>query len=164
MEATMVRQDGERLIDAPKQHSYRDELAIREHLSQFVAAWNRGDAPAIAALLHPDVTVSGMAACAAAGLKSVEKYYGDALSTFFKSSKSEMTVSSIRFIRPDVAIIEGSNSVRGAHGLDGSEAPQLDTLFTIVATKENGRWGAVAINAKVPGTPIEGVPGVVVKA
>lgn len=129
------------------------EINVQESVNAFCEAWDKGDSGKMAAFFHPDADVRGKGGCIVASAKDLEMYWRDALPTLYKSSKLTATVTSIRFIRQDVAIIDGTSTLQGVRSADGKIVTPLNQLYTIVATKENNKWGIAAVRAKVPLTP-----------
>jgi uncharacterized protein (TIGR02246 family) len=129
-----------------KQSSSADESAIKQIVQQVQDAWNAHDGKAFAAPFAPDadyVVVNGMKI---KGREAIEKGHIQIFTTIYKDSHNLGTVKSIRFLRPDVAVvhIEWNLEVR-----PGGEKGQA--MNTMVMTKENGKWHIAAFhNTPVP--------------
>jgi len=124
------------LIDAAETNAV--EAAIRQSANEFVAAYDRGDADAVAAQWADDgeyklghESVKGRAAIAA--------LYKD----FFKAhphSKMTVKVGSIRVIAPTVALEEGTASVS-----ESPNGPPSATDYSALHVKQGDRWLMVSV-------------------
>ena len=127
------------LICAPAvgQSLDEEEIALRELWSQFGAYYAANDAEGVASLYAEDSDRFANISEKAVGRAEVMEQYRATLdrrkdappNTPFKPV--EIT---IRFLRPDVAILDGISSP--------SETARV--YFTVIATKENGRWWIAA--------------------
>jgi hypothetical protein len=62
-----------------------------------------------------------------------------------KDARDSVTVERVRFLRPDVALVDGTFHITGST-LPGEPRG----LQTVVLVKEQGRWLAAAIRRMVP--------------
>jgi uncharacterized protein (TIGR02246 family) len=98
--------------EQPKQDT-ADENALRELHREFVAAYNNGDARAVAAFYAPDADFVGFGGDAYHGRAEIEKRTAN----FFAQSKRAKLTSpfgSLRFITPDVAIADRTEELTPA--------------------------------------------------
>ena len=132
---------------ASGQSSSADEATIREVVKQYVDARDRRDAAAIAAVFTADAdqfTTSGewrkgREIIVSGGLASSERNPG----------ARSITVETVRFIAPGVAIADGGYQIRGAGG-----EPPRPMWATIVLTRTPGGWRIAAIrNARPTALP-----------
>jgi uncharacterized protein (TIGR02246 family) len=82
-----------------------DEAAIKALVKQMQDGWNAHDGKAFSAPFAADadyVVVNGMYI---KGREAIEKGHTGIFTTIYKESHNEATVKSIRFIRPDVAVV-----------------------------------------------------------
>ena len=120
-----------------------DEKAVRDIVQRYVDARERRDAAALAALFTADAdqfTTSGdwrrgRDAVVTGGLASSQRNAG----------MRTITVESVRFIAPGVAIADGGYAIQGGRG---SEARAMWT--TIVATRGPEGWRIAAIRNALP--------------
>ena len=88
-----------------------DEAAIRKNDEAYVAAYNRHDAKAIAAMWSPEaVYMDPDTGEAAVGREAIEKVFAGTLAEL-KDAKLEIDVKSIKFVSPNVAIETGTARV-----------------------------------------------------
>ena len=130
------------------QTSSTDEAAIRQVVKQVEDGWNAHDGKAFAASFAPDadyVVVNGMRAT---GREEIEKGHTAIFTTIYKGSHNAGTVKSIRFLRPDVAIVhvEWNLEFRA-----GGEARKGNAMNTMVMTRDGGKWSIAAFQ----NTPIQ---------
>lgn len=126
----------------------KDETGVREIVKQVETGWNTRDGKAFAAVFTTDadyVVVNGMYI---KGREAIEKGHQQIFDTIFKDSTNKATIKSVRFLRPDVAIVhvEWNLTVRSEGKEEKGRA--LNTMFM---AKENGKWSIAAFH----NTPIK---------
>jgi uncharacterized protein (TIGR02246 family) len=110
-----------------------DESAIRAAIKSYVAAYNRGDAKAVAAYWSESGEWINPSGQRFQGRLAIEKE----MQTMFSENKGvriEVINPSIRMVSPQVAIEEGTVRV-----IRPSEPPS-DSTYLAVDVKEGGRW------------------------
>lgn len=111
-----------------------DEATIRKSAASYVEAFNQHDAKAIAALWSPEaVFTNPMTGGEVTGRAAIEAQ----LVAIFQESKEikiEVTVNSVQFVSPNVAIEEGIARV-----LHPGEAPDV-TIYSAVHIRRDGKW------------------------
>lgn len=118
-----------------------EETLIREIVRQVETGWNTKSGKDFAAPFAEDadyVVVNGMYI---KGRTAIEKGHQQIFETVYKESFIAATVKSLRFARPDVAIVhvEWNLTVR-----QGGAETKSTALNTLVLTKDNGRWQIAA--------------------
>ena len=83
----------------------QDERSIRRIVEQLETAWNAGDSTAFAAPFAEDADFVDILGEHHRGRSVIEAGHRHILSTFYQGSQNHYTVESIRFVRPDVAIV-----------------------------------------------------------
>ena len=111
-----------------------NEEAIRETGETFVKAYERGDAKAVAAHFTADAEYIDEQGNLSQGRQEIEELLN---ALFSKNSDStlELTIESIRFLGPGVAIEDGSATVTRAAG-----NPSDYSRYTAVHVKTDGKW------------------------
>lgn len=127
-----------------------DEAAIIKAAEQFPAAWAKGDAKALAALFTADADYVSSTGLMARGRAEIEKAYMTQLSGVYKGTSLKNANTNIRFLKPDVAISNGTFEIAGVRGPDGKVAPPRSGTVTSVVVKQNGQWLITALRAIVP--------------
>lgn len=130
------------------QNKTADEAAIRQVVKQVEDGWNAHDGKAFAAPFASDadyVVVNGMRVT---GREAIEKGHTAIFTTIYKDSRNAATVKSIRFLRPDVAVVhvEWNLEFRA-----GGETRKGHAMNTMVMTKDGGKWSIAAFQ----NTPIQ---------
>lgn len=130
-----------------------DEAAIRLIIQQVQNGWNAHDAKAFAAPFAADadyVVVNGMHL---KGRAEIESGHAQIFATVYKESRNQATIKSIRFLRPDVALVHLEWNLEFT--IDGT--PQKGhAMNTVVMTKEGEKWGIAAFHntpIRPPGPP-----------
>jgi uncharacterized protein (TIGR02246 family) len=123
-----------------------DEKAILKMQSAYIAAFNAGDAKALASFWTLDGEFADADGHTFRGRGAIEKEFA----SFFAESKGltlEVATDSIRFVSPGVALETGSSRVK--HAADGGSS---STSYNIVLTKKDGQWQLASVR-ETPFTP-----------
>jgi uncharacterized protein (TIGR02246 family) len=131
-----------------QQGSDKDEAAVRQVVQQVQDGWNAHDGKAFAAPFAADadyVVVNGMSL---KGREAIEQGHTAIFASIYKESHNVGTVKSVRFLRPDVAVVhvEWNLEFRA-----GGETRKGHAMNTMVMTKEGGKWSIAAFQ----NTPIQ---------
>jgi uncharacterized protein (TIGR02246 family) len=111
-----------------------DEAAIRANAEAYVAAYNKHDAKAVAAMWSPDaVYMDPSTGEAAVGQEEIGKVFTDILAALGEA-KLEVEVNSVEFVSPNVAIENGTVRI-----IRPNEEPE-ETNYTAVNVKRDGKW------------------------
>ena len=121
-----------------------DEAAIRAIVSDQVVAWNAGDGQRYAEHLAPDASFTNLFGMVMYGAPSVRARHIEILSTFYKGTTKTHAIRRVRFVTPDVAIVDIDNEVHGVKAMpsgiivppDGVVKTQLMEVFV----RRAGRW------------------------
>ena len=95
------------------------EAAMRAIVAEQVVAWNAGDGKRYASHLAPDASFTNLFGMVMYGALAFEKRHTEILSTFYKGTSKKHVVRRIRFVTPDVAIVDIDNEVRGVTSMPG---------------------------------------------
>ena len=120
------------------------ETAIRAIVAEQAVAWNAGDGSKYASRLAP----------------AFAKRHQEILSTFYKGTTKQHVVRRIRFVTPDVAIVDIDNEVHGVKTMPPGIAVPPDgiikTQLMEVFVRRNGQWWVEAyhnVDTKPAATP-----------
>jgi len=127
-----------------------DEAAIQRQIEQFAAAWNKADAKAAAQFFTEDGDYVSSTGQMAEGRAGIERVLTDQFAGVYKGATLKTTVTAIRFLKPDVAIVNGTFEVSGMHGPDGKELQVRKGLSTNIAAKQGDKWLIAALRGMVP--------------
>ena len=123
-----------------------DEAAIRAVIQAFLDTREKNDAAGLAALLTPDVDQRQTSGNVRSGRDAVVS--GSLQTQQTTGGQRTITVDSLRFVGPDVAIADGRyDSVGRADGTDQR------MLTSMVLRREGGAWKIAAIRNMLPSSP-----------
>jgi uncharacterized protein (TIGR02246 family) len=120
---------------------------LRELHRAYLAAFNKGSAEAVAAFYAPDADFIGVAGDLYKGRAEIEKRNA----SFFaknKDAKLKSPIGSIRFLTPDVAIVD-----RSAELSPVPEGGPQKVHATIVYVKRDGKWQIASVRLMAPFQP-----------
>ena len=120
-----------------------DEQAVREVVKKYVDARDNRDAGAVEALFTSDADQLVSSGEWRKGRPEVVK--GTMASSQASSGKRTITVTSVRFVTPDVAIADGRYEIAGT---GGAEARKMWTSLLITRGSEG--WRIAAIRNMLP--------------
>jgi uncharacterized protein (TIGR02246 family) len=135
-----------------------DEKDVRGLGNQIQDAWNKADGKMLSDLWLTDGDYISSTGRTASGRAEVQKAFVDQWAGLYKGTKLAHTITSIRFIRRDVAIADGGFEITGMRDSAGKTLGPRSGLSTIVAAKKGDRWYIAALRGMVPSVP-PGVPG-----
>jgi uncharacterized protein (TIGR02246 family) len=124
-----------------------DEKALQEQNEAFVAAFNRGDIKAVAEAYAPDADFLSAQGQRVKGRAEIEKYFIRGFAEN-KGLKLEHSDRSIRFLKPDVAIADGTWEITGR-----PEGNPARGHYTAILMKRDGKWLIVYDRPMVPVQP-----------
>jgi uncharacterized protein (TIGR02246 family) len=130
------------------------EQAIRASAEQFVAAFNRGDAKALAALWTADGDFVDEAGELTTGRAAIEEKYA-AYFAAEPDAKIVISVDAVRLVGADAAVEDGSAVVTAA-----PQAAPVTGRYTVVHAKRDGKWQMASVRefpaeAAAAGDPLE---------
>lgn len=126
------------------------EAAIRGIVADQVTAWNAGDGAGFARRIAPDVSFTNLFGTVMYGAPAFTRRQIEILGTFYKGTTKVHGVRRIRFVTPDVALVDIDNEVRGVRAMpagiavppDGVVRSQLLQVFV----RRNGEWWVEAFH------------------
>lgn len=139
-----------------------DETTIRSIVQDEIAAWNEGDAIAYSRHFAKDGTFTNITGQFFKGYDAFLKQHEVIFEGRFKRTRLQQDIVSLKFVRPDVAVVEVLTSVAGvvsaqlAQGTSADAAGRLRTRLLQVVAKQGEEWKVVAYhNVDVkPGIPL----------
>ena len=120
------------------------EAPIRAIVAEQAVAWNAGDGARYASRLAPDASFTNLFGMVMYGAPAFIGRHQEILSTFYKGTTKKHVIRKIRFVTPDVAIVDIDNEVHGVKAMppgvtvpaDGVIRTQLMEVFV----RRNGQW------------------------
>jgi uncharacterized protein (TIGR02246 family) len=137
-----------------------DEIAIRNIIEDENATWNNGDPVGYSRHFAEAGTFTNIRGQFFTGHAAFLKQHEVIFEGVFKNTTVSQDIVSLKFIRPDIAIVETLTAVvgiaPGAPGLTRDDKGRLRTRLLQILAKENGVWKIVSYhNVDVkPGIPI----------
>jgi len=132
------------LSAVPSAQDNAADAAIRAIVADQVVAWNAGDGEAYARHLAPDVSFTNLFGMVMYGREPFVARHAEILRTFYKGTTKHHAIRRIRFISPDVAIVDIDNEVRGVKSMPGGIVVPADgvvkTQLMEVFVRRDGRW------------------------
>jgi len=129
----------------------KDEGAIQDILKQLETAWNASDSVSFAASFAEDANFIQIFGGQLDGRKPIEAAHRHIFDTIYKGSHASFLLRSIRFVRPDVAIVFSRAQVNFQ---EGKEAREIETRPTLIVAKQEATWQIVAFqNTKISDVP-----------
>ena len=120
------------------------ETAIRAIIAEQAVAWNAGDGARYASRLAPEASFTNLFGMVMYGAPAFVKRHQEILSTFYKGTTKKHAVRRIRFVTPDVAIVDIDNEVHGVRAMPAGIAVPPDgiikTQLMEVFVRRNGQW------------------------
>jgi uncharacterized protein (TIGR02246 family) len=131
------------LTEAATTH-LQDETAIFQTWLRLSEAWGKGDAEQVASLFDADCDHRLLTARGAVrrGRAQLERTFSNAFSrrTTAQGRPLRVTFTSVRFIKPDVAIVDGTMLFGAGAGANGARLPEGTEPFTAVMRQADARW------------------------
>jgi uncharacterized protein (TIGR02246 family) len=131
-------------------NSKDDEAQIKAIVQSENDAWNRGDAKAFGAHYAEDGSFTNVIGQQLYGRQAFIDQHATIFSTIYKGSHNSLLVGKIKFLRPDVAVVDIDGTLSGATrlppGLKAHEDGSLHVKLQEVMTKENGSWWIAAFH------------------
>jgi uncharacterized protein (TIGR02246 family) len=125
-----------------------DEAAIRRLIDDLVAAWNRGDAEAFGARYRDDGTFTNVFGAFHFGREEFLRRHAEVFRGFLKETTIAMSVRKLRFVRPDVAVLDADMAYAGFQTLPAGVQAMPDGLvhssLLMVLVKDAGDWWIAA--------------------
>ncbi|MCL4203924.1 MAG: SgcJ/EcaC family oxidoreductase [Pirellulaceae bacterium] len=121
-------------VGAEANRQTEDEAALRKAVESYVAAFNQGDAKALAAMWSPDaVYTNPLSGLQVVGREAIEAQFA-AIFDAAKGIKLEATTEAVQFVSPNVGVEQGTAKV-----IRPDQAPE-ESEYTAVYVKRDGQW------------------------
>ena len=128
-----------------------DEEAIQGILKQLEVAWNDYDSMRFAASFAEDANFIHIFGGQLDGRPAIEASHRHIFNTIYRGSRASFMLRSIRFVRPDVAIVFTRAHLNFN---EGNEMREMETRPTLIVVKEEAKWQIVAFqNTKISEVP-----------
>jgi uncharacterized protein (TIGR02246 family) len=142
-----------------------DEAAIRsstgvqdheqniEHNHRETAAWNAGDAKAMAMLYTTDATWINTNGAASRGRDAIKKLFTGWFAGEFIRATLVLTEKGIQFVKADAVVVDGTWTISGMRAPDGKEIPPIKCFYMGKYVMQDGKWLVAALQSLMPPQP-----------
>jgi uncharacterized protein (TIGR02246 family) len=128
-----------------------DEQVMQGILQQLETSWNRYDSINFAAAFAEDANFIHIFGGQLDGRPAIEAAHRHIFETIYRDSRASFVLRSIRFLRPDVAVVFARAQVKFK---EGNEARELETRPTLIVVKDRDKWQIVTFqNTKISEVP-----------
>ena len=128
-----------------------DEQLVHGIVEHLETAWNRYDSVGFASLFSEDATFIHIFGGQLDGRRAIEAAHTNIFENIYRGSHAGFVLRSIRFLRPDVAVVFTRARVQFKQG---NEAREIETRPTLIVEKEQDKWQiAVFQNTKISEVP-----------
>lgn len=111
----------------------------------FVAAWNRRDASAIAALFDEDAEFVNVVGLWWHDRAAIERAHAYGLERIFPSSTLRLVRTTVKLLRDDVAVVHARMRLTGQTPIDNIDTPQArSTIFSFVVHRSDAAWSCAS--------------------
>jgi uncharacterized protein (TIGR02246 family) len=118
-----------------------DKAAINAVITdRFLAGWNTHDAHLFASAFAPDADFTNVRGVGASGRENIEQFHSQVFQKMFMQSHQTAEVKRIRFLKPDVAVVDVRWEMTGALSPHGASIPFRTGLLDLVFTSSGGAW------------------------
>jgi len=128
--------------------SAADEAAIRRLIDDLVTAWNHGDAEAFSARYRDDGTFTNVFGALHVGREEFLRRHAEVFRGFLKGTTIAMDVRKLRFVRPEVAVLDVDMAYSSFHTLPAGVQAMPDGLvhssLLMVLVQDSGEWWVAA--------------------
>ena len=118
-----------------------DQSAIEGIVRQMEEAWNALDGEAFAAPFADDADFVNVRGERFSGRQTIAAGHAGIFRTIYAGSSNRYTTESVRLLRPDVALVHVHATLDVP---SGPLAGRHNARFSMVVTKDNGRWKIAA--------------------
>ena len=121
-----------------------DEVAIRELFGLLLDDWGRGDGEAYGSRFTEDAEYVAFDGTRTRGRREIAASHQQLFDKFLKGTRLTGRVLSMKFVRPDVALIHATG---GTIMRDKTKpSPERDSIQTLVAVREGAEWRFAAFH------------------
>jgi uncharacterized protein (TIGR02246 family) len=125
---------------AARAQSKADEDAVRSIPQAFAAAWAKHDGQQLSRIMAEDVDFVDVAGDWLRGRQDFALYHSRLLSLRFRDAVVTPLETSVRFLRPDLAVLHWSWRIEGDRNFDMTPRKPRYGLFTMIAEKKDRQW------------------------
>lgn len=133
--------------------STQDEEAIRKLHQSFAEAWTQHDTQAMSMFWAEDGDFIGPDGQYMSGRGRIENYLAEAHTGDFATAKLAIAVKGIRFLKPDVAVVNAEAEISGGRDWFDKAMASQKAIATSVVVMKDGKWFTAVFRLFVPPPP-----------
>jgi len=118
----------------------REDAAIKQVVAGFSDGWNTHDAHSMCASLADDVEWVNWRGEPLGTRQAVEDEHAKLFADLYKNTHRTDDVKTIRYLSPELAVVDDYWTMTGARKRDGSDWPYRAGYTNMVMAKRSGRW------------------------
>jgi uncharacterized protein (TIGR02246 family) len=116
------------------------ESGVKQALTDYIDGFNHHDASAVAAAFAEDAERTTVRGDVSHGRSAIEKSYAGLFGGILKNAHRTATLKSVRFLTPEIALVDADYEITGRTTSSGTEQPQAKGLLSLVMTKHGDKW------------------------
>ena len=114
--------------------------ATAELLNDFMRAWSDADAASLSNLFAPDADLITPDGTVSRGPAEIQGFYATVFAHGYKGSAGRGQIDHVRMLAPDLALVDGTWSIDGAHNPDGSPRAREQGTLVSAMSRNGGTW------------------------
>lgn len=127
----------------PTTTNVADREAVETVIRNFETAWNRHDMTSFANLFAEDADFVNVIGARWVGRAAIQEAHAASHASFFRNSRLSIGDSTIRFLKPDVAVARSYWRLTGHTAPSGEAAAPRQGILTNVLVRSGGTWHIV---------------------
>lgn len=124
-----------------------EDAAIKKIVADFSNGWNTHDAHAMCTSIAEQVEWVNWRGEGLGTRQEVEEEHAKLFAELYKNSHRSDEVKSIKYVSPELAVVDDYWTMTGAKKRDGSDWPYRAGLYSFLMAKRNGRWMVIVSHA-----------------
>jgi len=113
----------------------------RKLAADFEKAWNDHDAKALSQLFTREGAIATAMGQSAVGREEVQKLFTEMHAGHMKDTQLSVKIDSVRELRPDMVIIDATNTLTSGTATQGRAAGAPEEAYSVlIAQRERGKW------------------------
>jgi uncharacterized protein (TIGR02246 family) len=117
-----------------------EDTAVKQVVAGFSDGWNTHDAHAMCSSLADDVQWVNWRGEPLGTRQEVEDEHAKLFADLYKNTHRTDVVKTIKYLSPELAVVDDYWTMTGARKRDGSDWPYRAGYANLVMAKRNGRW------------------------
>jgi uncharacterized protein (TIGR02246 family) len=128
----------------------RDHAELSGLVDTFVQGWNAASGESLARAFAADADFTNVMGLRAHGRDLIARGHDEILATVFRGTRLAAAITQIRYLRPDVAVVDATLTLRGADGAPLAMLPAGQSSAGLVVTREGGTWAIAVMRNMIP--------------